>query len=123
VKQTNPLNLDAIDRPTTAAERDDFESRTRKMSYGGYDGGATQFAGGYMAECVAISFRSCFFAAPRASSRTGTRERSGGWMDGSVRCREFLKNFRIRQTGRDDRTIAVNVRDERPRRFDRERGE
>ena len=68
-----------------------------------------------MAECVAISFRSCFFAAPLVSSRTGTRERSGGWMDGSVRCREFLKNFRIRQTGRDDRTID---RDERPRRTD-----
>ena len=76
-----------------------------------------------MAECVAISFRSFVFCAPRASSRTGTRERSGGWMDGSVRCREFLKNFRIRQTGRDERSIAMNDRDERTRRFDRERGE
>jgi hypothetical protein len=88
VKQTNPLNLnlDAIDRPFTrqSGTTDDFESRTRKMSYGGYDGGATQFAGGYMAECVAISFRSCFFT-PRASRLVSNRdEGTPGRMDGWV---------------------------------------
>lgn len=36
------------------------------MSYGGYDGGATQFAGGYMAECVRARVLCDFF--PRDDS-------------------------------------------------------
>lgn len=84
------------------------------MSYGGYDGGATQFAGGYMAECVNTRFVRVFFS-PTATIATrripGTTTAGGRWMGASGAVNFFLKKFRIIHST--DGTIATRFVDAR----------